>query len=227
MWGVAALIAAGCGSEGDDLFGTTSSSGTAGGGGEAGSSSSSSSSGTGGSSAEDCLNSSDDDNNGLIDCQDPACQTDYECVPIPPAGWEGVGYLSGLAAADCPLAMTVSQDLYEQSELNAPPADCSCTCSGAGSVECKVPMTCWDAQGCTGNPMPIDASTTCEPHPFFGQNFSCSASPAVAMGGLCTVASIDVNVPPQAGHCLRPLHRQGGQSQLPLRLLTEVGLLRR
>lgn len=192
IWGAVALIAVGCGSEGDDLFGTA---GTAGGGGETGSSSSSSSNGTGG-STEDCLNSSDDDNNGHIDCQDPACSVDYECVPIPPAGWDGVGYLSGLTAADCPAAMDIGLDLHEQSELSAPPASCSCTCSGAGSVQCTVQLTCWDSQGCIGNAQPMEAAATCMPYPFFGGNFSCSAGPPIVQPGTCTVGDIDVNVPP-------------------------------
>lgn len=35
-----------------------------------------------------CDNGVDDDGNGKVDCEDPACG-DYECVEVPPEGWDG------------------------------------------------------------------------------------------------------------------------------------------
>lgn len=38
---------------------------------------------------EDCENGKDDNLDGLIDCQDPSCQTHYACLSVAPYGWVG------------------------------------------------------------------------------------------------------------------------------------------
>ncbi len=63
-------------------------------GGEGGSEQASSSSGVGGSGGttvvpEDCLDGVDNDADGNADCADTDCAPDFQCVEMPPSGYEG------------------------------------------------------------------------------------------------------------------------------------------
>lgn len=73
--------AGGEGGAGGAVGGATTTGGAGGDGGDGG---------DGGSAGtEDCLDGIDNDANGLTDCEDPACQPGYECVPEAPSGWTG------------------------------------------------------------------------------------------------------------------------------------------
>ncbi len=197
---VAMLIAAGCDSKGTALFGTTASSGVGGDGGSgtAGAGgSSTSTSGTGGGGPEDCLNGVDDNGNGLIDCQDVGCQIDYECVSIPPLGWEGIGWLTSQSPDQCPAEMPMSYELYDPADLNAPPATCECSCSSPSGVQCKTSLSSFDNQQCTSPPLvTIDVGIICDMHPFGSTNYGFTASAPFTDGGACSPSGLSANIPP-------------------------------
>lgn len=226
--GGATLIVAACGSDGDTLFGdttSTSSNGTGGDGGSAGStgSTSTTSSGTAGGGPEDCLNGVDDNDNGLIDCQDVGCQVDYECVPAPPSGWDGIGWLTSKSAAECPDEMPTSQVLYDPEDLNALPATCSCSCGSPNGVQCQSALSCYNDQQC-GQTLVYQSlvSTSCQQFSLFPPNWSCTTSALSVTGGSCPAGPVTDSVPTltwpsDTSACLRetPGVCDGGEACIP------------
>lgn len=132
--------------------------GATGGSGGSPSSSSSSSSGMGGTGGtpppvEDCLNGVDDNDDGKVDCEDPQCQVDYECVDPVPTGWGSPGYVAlyegafGQTAPDCPDDMP-AQVYTGNATLNAQQAICSaCSCSAPTGQDCQLTKDLNPAQG--------------------------------------------------------------------------------
>jgi hypothetical protein len=124
--------------------GSTSSAG----GGEVGGSTShaggsSASNGGGGSApAEDCLDGLDNDDDGKVDCEDPKCAPDYECVGAIPVGWGDFGYAGlyrGTAAPpNCPADLPTT--VYTgDTGLDWSNANCSaCGCSAAQGQDCEL-----------------------------------------------------------------------------------------
>jgi hypothetical protein len=98
----------------------------------------------GGGMTEDCLNGVDDNGDGKIDCEDPECQTDYECVDPIPQGWETPGYVALYTALatetppDCPKGMATK--IYTGgTQLEAAPTTCSsCGCAPASGESCQL-----------------------------------------------------------------------------------------
>lgn len=95
---------------------------------------------------EDCLNTEDDDGDGLLDCSDPDCVPDYECVPSIPTGWTGVFRLREQAwsdteptAAMCPDQTPPKRYFHNLGES----FDCDCACTGPDQVVCEpAPFWC-------------------------------------------------------------------------------------
>lgn len=120
---------------------TSSSTGT--GGTTSGSSSSSSSTGGGGSAPEDCLNGADDNGDDKIDCADPQCALDYECVDPAPSGWSTPGLValyegsSSQSPPSCPSGMDTK--VYAgKAGFNAPASCSSCDCAPPAGQDCKL-----------------------------------------------------------------------------------------
>lgn len=109
---------------------------------------------TGGSKGyEDCLDGIDNNDDGLIDCQDPACQPGYECVPEAPADMD----LARFALRSFPSDPLPCDDGNgAQSVMNDPggPATCtSCSCAAAQNLGCAAPvLSCYkDTTSCGGS----------------------------------------------------------------------------
>lgn len=115
--------------------GTTSSSSSS-------ASASSSSSSSSGGPMEDCLDGQDNDEDGKVDCADPECAADYECVDPIPVGWGNFGYVALYDGAnnppDCP--EDLDMEVYEGSgSLDTPQASCSaCDCAAPTQQDCKL-----------------------------------------------------------------------------------------
>ncbi len=203
LWilGAAMLIVAACGSDGDSLFGTTTSTSSSGAGGDGGStgtggSTSTTSSGTAGDGPEDCLNGVDDNGNGLVDCQDVGCQVDYQCVPSPPPGWDGIGWLTSQSVESCPDEMPMGQVLYDPAELNAPPATCSCSCGSPSGVQCQSTLSCYNDPQCSQTlVLQAQVTTSCQQMPPFPPPAGCTASALSATGGSCPPGPVSETVP--------------------------------
>ena len=84
--------------------------------------------------SEDCTNGRDDNCNGLVDCSDPDCGPQYECVPTVPTGWNAAA-LNVTSRATCPTGFGTPRDVVvNPSPL---PAGCTCTCNAGGAASCE------------------------------------------------------------------------------------------
>jgi hypothetical protein len=120
----------------------SSSTGT-GAGGATSSTSSTTSTGSGGGAPEDCLNGADDDGDGNIDCADPKCALDYECVDPAPSGWTAPGLValyegsSSQSPPSCPAEMGTK--VYGgKTGFNAPASCSPCGCAPPAGQDCKL-----------------------------------------------------------------------------------------
>ncbi len=100
---------------------------------------------------ENCLDGVDNDGNGKVDCADPACSADYECVDAAPTNWTGPDLVKTGASATpgCP-------DDFTAEQLSANPADpaacTSCSCGDAQGVACSSPpISCWSGSNDCSN----------------------------------------------------------------------------
>ena len=133
----------------------------------------------GGPFVEDCLDGIDNDGNMLVDCADPACQPDYECVALPavPSGWTGYFILD---SSTYPATPQSCADTTQPDVLFSGPggdAQCSaCACGNASGGGCSFPeMGLWtNSNDCNGgadyslapgdgncHAFPIDCGQTC------------------------------------------------------------------
>jgi hypothetical protein len=132
-------------SSGSSTGGTASSSG----GGTTGSGGSSSSGG----GSEDCLDGVDNDGNGLVDCADPGCQPEFECVaeaPTPWAGYYRVASATYPAASTLPCPDSATPEVVFQGPGSA--AQCgACSCGGL-TASCSYPEMGWwvNSNNCNG-----------------------------------------------------------------------------
>ena len=115
---------------------------------------------------EDCTNGVDDNGDGEIDCADPQCTPDYECVPTVPTDW--TGYFRVNTAAN-------------------PSAHVPCPDGGAPTTTFESPAGAAQCTACTCDSL---TGATCDPPPlrcFVGSN-NCSSgggsdwTPALADG---------------------------------------------
>lgn len=83
--------------------------------------------------SEDCTNGRDDDCDGLVDCADPECAPQYECVPEVPSGWTKAALSVGSRPA-CPGGYASPRDVVMG--LTGAAAACVCTCNSSGSASC-------------------------------------------------------------------------------------------
>lgn len=139
---------------------------------------------------EDCSNGIDDDCNGATDCADPACAA-YGCAAPAPDGWVGpvALYEDTPAAPSCPTGFTAAVD--SNGGLNAPDAQCTCSCTPSGQ-DCSEPAAqfysdvgCGAGSKCpTGVPLP---SGVCTPVAACGgASVSFGAPIPTWSGGTCT-----------------------------------------
>jgi len=145
-------------------------------------------SGTGGGLPEDCLDGVDNDGNQLVDCEDPLCQSGYECVPEVPTGWLGI---YRLATAQYPVASPACPngdegEIYFEGLGDA--ATCSsCSCGSAQNGDCTLPtMSCYeDSSSCsTSVDVTSPADTNCHDFPY---GFLCSGG--CSSGQKCQISS--------------------------------------
>ena len=102
---------------------------------------------------ERCENDLDDDGNGLVDCADPACAADYECVETPPDGWEGPLFLREVAFDEpaTPCAGGVAPRSHGQGDAST--VTCApCACGALADAACSPPpLHCYyGVAGCSG-----------------------------------------------------------------------------
>ena len=87
----------------------------------------------------------------MIDCADPVCQPDHECVAGPPTGWSGPGAFietTGSAAPpSCPTAF--ANDAFDGlADPSAPGATCGCTCGAPTKVTCAMTASFYYDSAC-------------------------------------------------------------------------------
>ncbi|MBW2458434.1 MAG: hypothetical protein JRI68_28300, partial [Deltaproteobacteria bacterium] len=165
-------------------------------------------SGSGGSGPEDCLDGQDNNGDNLIDCADPLCQTDYECVPdVSQQLWTGYFELDSVAYP--PSSVQPCPDSSSpQVSFSGPggAATCSaCTCIGSSGT-CSYPQmglwlntnSCAGTQDYTLNPQ----DGNCHGFPTDCGQF-CSNDQRVRLthqgfssGGSCTAGGGTPTVPP-------------------------------
>lgn len=145
---------------------------------------------------ESCLNGLDDDNNGKIDCEDPACSPDYECVAEIPAGFSGdwvieVAYPAEGNTPNCPDGNAAAVH-YAGPATTTECAPCDCTYSG---YACSGPtVACaFDDGICSAISQTfIFPTQTCNPFPNPPQGSNNTGSchivegPRVSAEGSCT-----------------------------------------
>jgi hypothetical protein len=163
-------------------------------------SSTTSSSGTGGAMPlpEDCLDGTDNNGDGKVDCEDPLCQADYECVEPIPTGWGTPGYVAlyeGAATAtppDCPTDLPTA--VYTGSAtLNVQPAACvACGCATPAyqTLDCQLQTDLNPAAG-------IQAMQV--------SDVACGAV------GATQLIALTVPTPPWGGACFHAESLPGGQ----------------
>ncbi|WP_437524977.1 hypothetical protein WME79_37085 [Sorangium sp. So ce726] len=107
--------------------------------------------GAGGSTpVEDCLDGIDTDGDGAVDCEDPDCQLDFECVDAPVSGWSGALRVqkvrSPAATAPGPCPGGKPPAVYHAGPSAPECAACQCELVGA---KCNAPqMTCSTGTAC-------------------------------------------------------------------------------
>jgi hypothetical protein len=125
-------------------------------------------------SGEDCTDGVDNDGNGLIDCADPACQPDYECVPAAPSGWQGY-YQVKTGPPASPVEACPDGSMPEQYDHEpGGPVSCNpCSCGALTGAECHQTLLCWSSASCPGWPTQAftGVNTQCQNVP--GQYASC------------------------------------------------------
>ena len=90
---------------------------------------------------EDCANGKDDNCNGLVDCDDPVCQTaGYVCTAAVPSGWTGPVALASVAGMTFPACSGAYATAAQQGRdgFSAAAAQCGCTCGGPTNVSCNT-----------------------------------------------------------------------------------------
>lgn len=89
------------------------------------------------------------------------CGDDGQCVPLAPEGWDGpVVVLLGTGTAPACPAQAPEELFIGRAGLSAPPAECSCECSGGS---CDTTLYASLAGGCTEDlPVPVTEGM-CEP----------------------------------------------------------------
>jgi hypothetical protein len=184
-----------------DLSSSSSSSGSGGSSTSAGTTSTTASTGTTGTGGappmmEDCLNGVDDNGDGKVDCEDPECQADYECVDPAPTGWSANGYLalyegaSGQTPPDCPAGMPTTA-FTGNATLNA---------QGAVCTPC----------GC-GSPTGQDCQLTGDLNPTAGGIQAMQVSNAACLTAATQLSTLTVPDPPWGGACFHDEALAGGQ----------------
>jgi hypothetical protein len=133
-----------------------------------------------------CLNGVDDDANGLKDCEDPACQNDYECVAAPPTGWKQHAFVSGGAfdpGAPKPACPDGSTSIRFFEGPNEAPTCSPCACASAQGGHCTPALSCENDHGsCDGTaPSPVPpVSPGCHAYgPVLNVTISCKMAPPI------------------------------------------------
>jgi hypothetical protein len=161
------------------LGGTNTSTTSSGGSGGTASSGGGGTSAQGGAPNEDCLDGVDNDDDGLVDCADPVCQPDHECVPLPPvpSSWTGYYILdTQLFPAEPPPLCPDGENPEILFEGPGAPARCSaCGCDAPGGSCTHPEMGLWtNTSSCSGIPdyalapadgnchgFPVNCGSTC------------------------------------------------------------------
>jgi hypothetical protein len=141
----------------------------------------------GGSGPEDCLNGIDDNGDGLTDCADPKCSPAHACVAPAPAGWQAIGWIDAQPGKDCPTGLDLATELYDQSALSAPAADCGCECAAPEGVGCATHLRCNSGSSCssTGTVKGVAAGCSTFTVPSVNGTNACRAEVPQAGGGSC------------------------------------------
>jgi hypothetical protein len=91
---------------------------------------------------EDCLDGIDNDDDGNVDCEDPKCAPDYECVVEIPVGWGDFGYIGLYRGTNMPPACPddMPTEVYAgDAGLTWSNATCSnCGCAPAQGQSCDL-----------------------------------------------------------------------------------------
>jgi hypothetical protein len=203
---LAALMSAGCAL---DLDGLPASAGSTGAGGAGGASVSTtsvvSSSGTTApctpTGPEICDDGIDNDCNRAADCEDPACQGGFVCVPAIPSGWTAVAFSAHDRPA-CPGGYAASSDV-----VSAPTAAaaCVCTCTEQKAASCtegNVAIAAMGAMPCPASPnlfLKANGSSCSQANLGTTKNALAKISPLPPVQGTCNGAPQVTILPVEQG----------------------------
>ncbi|MEO5731150.1 MAG: hypothetical protein ABI134_03100 [Byssovorax sp.] len=136
--------------------------------------------------AERCDDGIDNDCNMATDCEDPACQAGFVCIPAIPSGWSAVAF-SAQDRSACPAGYATAADV-----VSAPAsATCGCTCTEQKAASCS--------EGTVG--LASNGAGPCPASPTFSLEANGSICGAT---GLNTVPNGTVKIaplPPKQGTC--------------------------
>jgi hypothetical protein len=168
-----------------------------------------------------CLDGVDNDGDGLVDCADPDCSPDHQCVAAPPTGWEGFFWYRSEPWSTTPSDPEPCPDASPPTrffEDAGDPFDCSCSCGNLQGASClPAPIGCTNANTTCSNLSDWTsqlAGGTCQ-KPGSGNTLSCRLTgPApVDQPGSCQATSTKQEKDPFGGItdvCGAPLAGGGG-----------------
>ncbi len=175
-------------------------------------------------SSESCTNGVDDDCDGLVDCQDPSCGPQYECVPAVPSGWTPAALSIG-SRGGCPAGFSSQRDVVLDPTGGA--ATCTCDCSSSGTASCEKGSVTFYGPSLIGNDCSIVGSLGTDvaegacrsnlPFGLFGFGIGANAPIRVSKVSLtantCT-GSVNASVSPagaqEGKRCMAQVTRVGG-----------------
>ena len=168
------------------------------------------------SGSEVCDDGLDNDCNGLVDCADPSCQPNFECVDRAPPGFELLGVADTQQV--CPPAYTDPADLEMLVGANAA-CECSCLENGgsctAGTAEVTVSTDGACAGGVTTTRSLLRTQATCAALPGgkidVGSNNSRNERALAATAPTSCQPEIAIKLPAQlSGRTCKPPAPTGG-----------------
>jgi hypothetical protein len=115
---------------------------------------------------EDCDNGKDDNLDGLIDCKDPSCQAQYQCLSVAPYGWVGpivvwrgsnTSKISAPKCADSGHLPDYYDALYGGSNPgvagNETCSECTCSSASPTNARCESRIEYFQDNTCSSPPI--------------------------------------------------------------------------
>lgn len=114
----------------------------------------------------------------------PTCA--QQCVPAPPAGWLGLGFVDDKPQLGCGPDWPDSLALFRDTDIKPGMTKCDCSCDAPSGVGCRTTLTCGpSACFAAGTETVVDAACTPVGGVMAMNTEGCKASTIDAHGGSC------------------------------------------